>query len=61
MVHFLVEHGARLDAADKQGRTPIDMASGKGLRGRAGGPVRARDSVISYLKGINPADSPHQQ
>jgi uncharacterized protein len=50
MVHFLAESGARLDVADKQGRTPLEMAMGKGIRGRAGGPVRARDSVIKYLE-----------
>ena len=50
VVHFLIEHGARLDVVDKQGRTPIDMALGKGVRGRAGGPVKERDSVIEYLK-----------
>ncbi len=52
MVHFLAGKGAHLDVKDKQGRTPIDMALGKGLRGRAGGPVRARDSVVSYLQEI---------
>jgi uncharacterized protein len=57
VVHFLVEHGARLDAADRQGRTPVDMALGKGLRGRAGGPVRARDSVVSFLQSSKTADS----
>jgi ankyrin repeat protein len=60
MVHFLAEHGAKIDVADKQGRTPLEMAQGKGIRGRAGGPVRARDSVIAYLKGINGSDTPHQ-
>jgi len=54
MVHFLADHGARIDIADKQGRTPLEMAQGKGLRGRAGGPVRARESVISFLKTMRP-------
>lgn len=49
MVRFLAAHGARLDVADKQGRTPVEMAQGKGLRGRAGGPVAARESTIALL------------
>ncbi len=43
MVRLLAEHGAKLDVADKQGRTPVEMAQGKGLRGRAGGPVAPRE------------------
>jgi ankyrin repeat protein len=49
MVLLLASHGARLDVADKQGRRPIDMAAGKGLRGRAGGPVTARQNTIKLL------------
>jgi ankyrin repeat protein len=50
MVRFLAAHGAKLDVADKQGRTPVEMAQGKGVRGRAGGPVKARESTIALLK-----------
>jgi ankyrin repeat protein len=49
MVQFLAAHGARLDVADKQGRTPVEMAQGKGLRGRAGGPVTARQDTVELL------------
>ncbi len=50
MVRFLAAHGAKLDVADSQGRTPVEMAQGKGLRGRAGGPVKAREGTIALLK-----------
>ncbi|HJT87000.1 MAG TPA: ankyrin repeat domain-containing protein [Bryobacteraceae bacterium] len=50
MVRFLAAHGARLDVVDKKGRTPVDMALGKGLRGRAGGPVAPRLGTVALLK-----------
>jgi len=50
MVRFLAAHGARLDIADKQGRTPVEMALGKGLRGRAGGPVSPRENTVALLR-----------
>src|SRR5262249_51373347 len=49
MVKFLAAHGARLDVVDKQGRSPVEMAQGKGLRGRAGGPVKSREGTIALL------------
>ena len=49
LVKFLASKGAKLDAVDKQGRSPIEMAEGKGLRGRAGGPVKAREGTIALL------------
>ncbi len=52
MVRFLAEHGAKLDVVDKQGRTPVEMAQGKGLRGRAGGPVAPREGTIALLKSL---------
>ncbi len=52
MVKFLISRGAKLDVVDKQSRTPIEMAEGKGLRGRAGGPVKARESTIALLKSL---------
>ena len=36
VVELLVRSGAKLDIADRQGRTPMDMALGKGGPGRAG-------------------------
>jgi ankyrin repeat protein len=53
MVRLLAAHGAKLDVADKQGRTPVEMAQGKGLRGRAGGPVAPRESTIALLRSLN--------
>jgi ankyrin repeat protein len=50
MVLFLAAHDAKLDVADNQGRTPVEMAQGKGLRGRAGGPVKARPGTVALLK-----------
>ena len=50
LVNFLFAHGAKLDITDKQGRTPIEMAMGKGLRGRAGGPVTPREGTAKLLR-----------
>ncbi len=49
MVKFLASQGAKLDVVDKQGRSPVEMAQGKGLRGRAGGPVKPREGTIALL------------
>ena len=38
VVELLVMNGAKLDLKDKQGRTPLDMASGKGGPGRVVSP-----------------------
>jgi ankyrin repeat protein len=57
MVRFLAAHGARLDIADKQGRTPMEMAQGKGLRGRAGGPVAPRENTVALLRTLMSAQS----
>lgn len=50
LVKFLASRGARVDVVDKQGRTPVEMAEGKGLRGRAGGPVKPREGTIALLQ-----------
>jgi ankyrin repeat protein len=50
IVRYLATHGAKLDAKDKQGRTPVDMALGVGLRGRAGGPVTVRQGTAALLR-----------
>ena len=50
IVRYLAAHGAQLEAKDKQGRTPVDMALGKGLRGRAGGPVTVREQTAALLR-----------
>ena len=41
--------GATLDVKDRQGRTPLDVALGVGVRGRAGGPAPVRDSTVALL------------
>ncbi len=52
IVTLLVAHGARLDAKDRLGRLPIDIARGAGGggrgRGNAGGP--ARESTAALLR-----------
>ncbi len=50
IVRFLVEKGAKLDAKDKQGRTPVEMALGIGLHGHAGGPPTVREGTANLLR-----------
>jgi len=57
MVRLLVAQGAKLDIADKQGRTPVEMAQGKGLRGRAGGSVTPREHTVVLLRTLMSAQS----
>jgi ankyrin repeat protein len=55
MLLFLLEKGANVNVTDSQGRTPVEMAMGKGLRGRAGGPVKPREETAAMLrKKMNP-------
>ena len=49
VVQLLADHGALLDARDKQGRTPVDSAMGVGGRGRAGGPPIIRKSTAELI------------
>jgi ankyrin repeat protein len=50
VVELLVMNGAKMDAVDRQGRTPLDMASGKGGPGRAGAAATPRPTTIALLK-----------
>jgi ankyrin repeat protein len=50
VVALLAENGAKLDAADKQGRTPLDMALGKGGPGRAGAAAVPRQTTATLLR-----------
>jgi hypothetical protein len=50
LVKYLAAKGATLDVKDRQGRTPLDVALGVGVRGRAGGPAPERDSTVALLK-----------
>ena len=50
VVDLLAKNGARLNVADKQGRTPLDMALGKGGPGRAGQAPAPRPTTIALLR-----------
>ncbi len=50
VVKLLAANGAKLDAKDKQGRTPLDTALGVGGRGRAGGPAPVREGTAALLR-----------
>jgi ankyrin repeat protein len=50
VVELLVKNGAKLDATDRQNRTPMDMANGKGGPGRAGQAASPRQSTIELLR-----------
>ena len=50
VVKYLADNGANLNAKDRQGRTALDMALGKGGRGRAGEAPKVRDSTVTLLR-----------
>jgi ankyrin repeat protein len=50
VVTLLAQHGAVLDAKDKNGRTPADAAVGVGSRGRAGGPAIVHQDTAALIK-----------
>jgi ankyrin repeat protein len=50
VVELLVMNGAALDARDKQNRTPLDMALGKGGPGRAGAAAAPRPGTVALLR-----------
>jgi hypothetical protein len=50
VVAELAKAGATLDAKDKNGRTPVDVAMGVGGRGRAGGPPPVHTSTAELIK-----------
>jgi ankyrin repeat protein len=52
VVAALAKAGATLDAKDKNGRTPVDVALGVGGRGRAGGPPPIHTSTAELIKSL---------
>jgi ankyrin repeat protein len=50
VVELLVKNGANIEAADRQGRTPMAMAQGKGGAGRAGQAAQPRPTTIELLR-----------
>jgi hypothetical protein len=55
IIEFLVSKGAKLDAKDKEGRTPLTWAEGVFL---ATHPARPKPSSIALIKKlINPANA----
>jgi ankyrin repeat protein len=50
IVRLLAAAGAKLDIKDRQGRTPVEMALGVGLRGRAGGPPNVREGTAALIR-----------
>jgi ankyrin repeat protein len=50
LVKLLVENGARLDAKDRLGRLPIDMARGGGGRGRGNAAAQVHESTAALLR-----------
>jgi len=53
----LAKAGATLNAKDKNGRTPVDVALGVGGRGRAGGPPPIHTSTAELIKKLIAAKS----
>jgi ankyrin repeat protein len=51
-VRLLAGRGAKLDAKNKQGQTPLDLALGQGGRGRRGGPQQVNERTASALRAL---------
>lgn len=50
VVAYLLERGARADRTDAQGRTPLDVALGRGGRGRGGASPVVRAEAAELLR-----------
>jgi hypothetical protein len=53
-IKFLIDRGAKVDTKDKQGRTPVDVASGAGARGRGSGNPGSRERRRAAARGDEP-------
>jgi hypothetical protein len=51
IIQFLVDHGARLDVKDKEGRTPLNWAEGVFLATHPGKPKPTSIALIKKLTG----------
>lgn len=58
IVKYLVESGAKLDAKDKKGLTPLDVAMGKG--GPPGLPATVHESTADLIRQLMGASAPKQ-
>src|SRR5438445_583694 len=53
VVRFLVDHGARLDAKDARGMTPVDSALGKaGGNSRGGQRIDVHEDTAALLRSL---------
>ena len=50
LAEYILSLSPKLNVVDSHGRTPVEMALGYGLRGRAGGPVAPRPRVMALLR-----------
>lgn len=55
VLRLLVERGGRLDAVDRQGRTPLDMAKGVGARRRE---AAERPAIVDLLRALAAQQTP---
>jgi len=58
-IRLLIERGASVDIKDTQGRTPIDVASGAGARGRGADAAPVRDRIVALLRQAMSPSSPN--
>jgi uncharacterized protein len=57
VVSFLVQHGARVDVADAEGRTPVDAALGRAGGHERGSSIQVFEDTADLLKELCKADA----